>query len=223
MKKYFIFIIFIICLAFSTFAESRRITVKQSIRYSDGQYVELLSPQISKSKAVKTNKGNVILKYDFFVEKSSTYSDIVCLVIFPNNTPVYPTGLDGAYKMETKVEDSFFQSKDITILEKNDIANIIKVDDDFNAIPIIIPAKKGNKAILEFQLNVLNYNYDTINIAIFFGTFVTKQSENSFFHKIKPFIRGFFVVPHVMDIFSGEFQENPFEDSIRYYTLLVKE
>lgn len=210
MKKNFIFIIFIIILAFSAFAESRRITVKQSIRYSDGQYVELLSPQISKSKAIKTNKGNVLLKYDFFVEKSSTYYDIICFVIFSNKLEVLATGIDGAF-----VPDNF----DEFIVKESRIVPIFKYDENNNALIIAMSGKKGNKSTLEFQLNVLTWSTDTLPIDINFYP----KDRNVFWGKVKAGIKGFFIIPAITDYFLGEFDTNLFNNSNRNYTLLVKE
>ena len=57
MKKVIVFTLFVIVSVGLMFAETRKVTVEQSIRYSDGTFAPLLTPQISKAKAMKTNKG----------------------------------------------------------------------------------------------------------------------------------------------------------------------
>ena len=209
MKKYVIFICFILTVTISAFSETRKVTVKQYIRYSDGQYAELLSPQISKTKALKTNKGKVLVKYDFSIEKSAAYSDIRCAITVPNNIPISPTGIDGAFAPD---------DVEVEIIENNRIAPVVKWDKDTNAIMIIITAKKGTNAIIEFQLDVSDYPRDTIPINI---CFVPKK-RSGFWNKAKRVIRFVGIVTEFKDHFSHEF-ENPFESSNRNYTLLVTE
>ncbi len=78
MKRFILLLLFAF-MAVATFAETK-VSVTQSIRYGNGAFSTMDSPQISLDKALKEG-GKVFLRYDFEVVKT----DILLPFQSPNN------------------------------------------------------------------------------------------------------------------------------------------
>ena len=126
MRKFVISLFLVIGLLVCAFSDMRKITVEQYMRYTDGNYAQLLMPQISKSKAMKTGKGKVFLRYDFSVLKTSGKYDIKAVISFLRDLPIIPTGIDGAFPA-AKYDVSFGTDRGF-IARENSIANIYETN-----------------------------------------------------------------------------------------------
>ncbi|MBR4629639.1 MAG: hypothetical protein IKO57_04260 [Treponema sp.] len=83
MKKYILFLLFMVFALVATFAETK-VSVTQSIRYGNGAFAVIDSPQISLNKALKEG-GKVFFRYDFeIMSKGILDSDTVYIFLkFP--------------------------------------------------------------------------------------------------------------------------------------------
>lgn len=218
MKKIIAFTLLAIVLVGGVFAETRMVTVEQSIRYSDGTFAPLLTPQISKAKAMKTNKGKVLLKYDFSVEKSSSRNNIAIFLYLPMAVPFYPTAIEGATPLEKAAEKEGYDISGWTIVQECLITNVYRTEAEYpmDFIEFDLQGKKGTKATVEFLLDVSNWPYEELPIRIKF--FPTTRSRG-----VMGFLRDCLIVPAIIDVVSGEFKDNPYEDSNRTFILLLTE
>lgn len=180
MKKHILTIAFAIFCAVAVFAEIK-IAVKQHVRYGNGEFATLDTPQISLTKALNEG-GKVFFKYDFEITDKGFLesSYIIISVKFPSNDDyIFPwakiTALSGATDLSLGVLNAFkdgenkqwIQSK-IERLPKNRSWNIYEVDENNNksyktyfwGIPLKLMNKKGNKATLEFYIDFKQI-YDT--------------------------------------------------------------
>lgn len=216
MKKMIIFALLAIVSVGGAFAETRKITVEQSIRYSDGTFAPLLTPQISKAKAIKSNKGKVVLRYDFSVEQSSSRNDIATFIYLPMEVPFYPTAIEGATPLEKAAEKVGYDISGWTIVQECLITNVYRTEADYpmDFIEFDLQGKKGTKATVEFLLDVSNWPYEELPIRI-------KFFPNSRSRGLMGFLRDSLIIPLISDAFSGEFKDNPYEDSNRTFTLLL--
>ena len=216
MKRSVIFSIFIIASVYFVFAETPAITVRQSIRYADGSYVELLTPQISKAKALKTDKGKVLLRYDFSVEKSSSRNNIGVAIYVPLDVPIYPAAIDNAKSVEEVAEELGFSISDWEIVRKSPITYVYRTDrrEPQDYIAFYIVGKKGTKATVEFQLDVSNWTNEELPIDVRFFSSYRERGLGGF-------LRDVLILPVIKDWFSGEFNGEAYEASNRKFTLLI--
>jgi len=217
MKKIIVFILLTIVLVGGAFAETRMVTVKQFMRYSKGQYAELLSPQISKAKAIKSNKGKVFLKYDFFIENSSSLYDVVAYIYVPAGVPIYPTSIEGAKPIEQVLAELEEDTSDWTIVQECLVTNVYRTtSEDSDFIECMLHGKKGTKATVEFLLDVSDWMNDTMPVLI---KFYPQTRRGAFMGTL----RNMLVLPLIKDIVTGEFSSKSYDDSERLFTLLITE
>ena len=214
MKKIYFFLICLF-LSCALYAERQKISVIQNIRYPDGEFAELMTPTISKTKALKNN-GNIILRYTFHVNDSYAYSNKAsCSIIFPKNYRVSVTGMDGLKAIRNNDLDEY-------IIENGKIAPLYSWDDDSNAFLLALSTNKNTYATVEILLNVLNSQTGSFPINIEFNEYVESASEEVFSFG-KSFLRGLLIVPFIKDGLKGDLKENPFESSNRKFTVIVSE
>lgn len=209
MKKFFVLLLLAVVSVTSVFADANKTTVKQFVRYSNGPYAELNTPQISIEKALETNNGLIHVRYDFTVNDSSPYYDVCFAIMFPYDVDACVIGLDGA---------SAYQSEK---LEEN--TNIIagglvparEIDDDFYAFFIKMPGKKGVTSSIEFAVDVSEVS-DAFMVAV---SSITIDADGSIG---KAVARGGSIVLGGYDFITGKFSDK-FFNSDRYYTFLLTE
>ncbi len=202
---------------FPLFAGGRkRITVRQFIAYMNGRHAELNTPQISKSKALQTGNGKILLRYDFHVNSPWPYGVVLCFIFFPKDISVSATAIDGAnaYTFDEVLEED--DDLDNYIAEDNRIVPVFNWDDNSNVLGIIIPPEKEHNARIEFELDVSEWNARSIPVDI---EFHAKWDVSI----AKSYVRGLFLVPAIIDVVQGNFADNPFETSNCKFTLLVSE
>ena len=227
MKRSVIFSIFVIASVYLVFAETPAITVTQSIRYADGNYVELLTPQISKAKALKTDKGKVLLRYDFSVEKSFSRNDIAVAIYVPLDVPIYPLTIVNAKPLEKLAKELKCDISNLEIVRETSVTNVYRMDPEYSLdyIQFSILGKEGTKATVEFQLDVSELTDEQILIQIGFWSISRKRG-------FKGVLRDY-ILPGVLlggigisgmlikDYLSGEFNNEAFDDSCRTFTLSI--
>lgn len=180
MKKHivFAFVLAAFCMA-GTFAETK-INVTQSIRYGNGNFVPLNTPQISRKSARKEG-GKVYLKYDFEVTAASFWDPdyiFICIrvpheyISFEWESWMKVTALSGATDVRLEVLKAWNGTENYPGL-RDSIGRLPKVNswsiqerytengsykyedgkDFFRGIPLLIQKKKGNKASIEFYID----------------------------------------------------------------------
>lgn len=158
------------------FAETK-IAVTQSIRYGNGAFAQMDTPQISLEKAKKEG-GKVFLRYDFEVVKADTFlpfqnsNNIIICIKFPSEYDLFNyedlikvTSLSGATDLMQDLLDSYSGTNYYTGIQ-NAIGRLPKAfvwriddnydskKDDFIGILLKMENKKGNKASFEFYIDL---------------------------------------------------------------------
>ena len=178
--KRFILLLLITFMAVSVFAETK-VSVTQSIRYGNGQFAPMDTPQISLQKALNDG-GKVFLRYDFEItSKGFLDCDYVYICLrFPADYLTYTfeeylrvTTLSGATDItldllsEWRYEEQYEELKSSVgrlpsakqwyIGQKTKVKNTdsynYEVKEYFLGIPLKMKNIKGNKAFIEFYVD----------------------------------------------------------------------
>ena len=188
MKKHIIILFLIVFCTITAVAETN-ISVTQSIRYGNGTYAPLDTPQFSISKALKEG-GKIQLRYDFEITNKSFFDpdDIYIFLKLPGGYRIIReedvlkvTALHGAEDIALKITelskhlDYYSELKEMVgrnpkiknwgifqeIKEKSSTQTTVL--EEFTGIALKMTNKKGNKAHIEFYFNcekiIEYYNY----------------------------------------------------------------
>ena len=191
MKKHILTIVFAIFCAVAVFAETK-ITVTQSIRYGNGQFAVMDSPQVSIEKAHKEG-GKVFFRYDFEITDKGFFdaNTLYIFLRFPSDYMYFTvyslkvTALSGAADLRHDVQKTFYGSNYYSEIG-NSIERLPKANhwilrqrnlekeskeykyaemDQCIAIPLKMINKSGNKAYIEFYIDfeeLVRFYYDNV-------------------------------------------------------------